>query len=115
MNKEKVKKFVKKHKKVICGTGIILGTLVCGSVIGSNITKRKIFKKEFILDDESMIHVLKDADLNIGAPVLAAAIHEKGGLKCSDMGKLGEAIKSFGAPEDQTFTHFIALGNDIDS
>ena len=112
--KEKMLSFIKQHKKpiVIAGTAVagVLGGLV-GWKLCSEV---KLGSSSVIAENEHIVGVIVDAIKTHGPNTAVFTGDDTGPIKVSDLGKLGEAIVSCGGVDDDTFTHFIAIGKPIE-
>ena len=109
---EKVKTYVKEHKKEIA---LIAGTTVVGVCLGWKMCAKAngIDKPRFIITEDSMIHLLDDAQKEINKGVQIFTGISDTPILPEDLGKLNEAM-SHCVPKGQGFTHFIALGKSIE-
>ena len=120
----KVKEFVKKHKKAIINGAILIGGIFVGYCISNKLCKNNMQTKgaasvsdDFLLYDDVIEAVLKDADKT------HPGLHRTFGLnldtkcdrpfKSADLGILGEVMIKCGVNENQTFTDFICIGENI--
>jgi hypothetical protein len=117
MKKGKVKEFFKKHEKVILGFAAGLGVAGLATIVEINVKRHrvnKILDECYLVTDETMTHVFKDAiekGLNPGA-TFAGVSNDP--IKLGELGELGKQIIAEGAPEDLSFTHFIAIGEAVE-
>ena len=114
INKEKVKKYLKEHKKEIVRAGVIAGSVTLGYIIGYKQWKNYIGDGVIVPDSPLANHLLDAQKKYKGCAAVCNVINGEG-FKPSELGKLGEAAVGLGAPHDQTFTHFIAIGKQMES
>ena len=112
MKMEKVKKFWEEHKTVIAffaGAGAVcIGACIGAAVDKSNRSK---FYKE---NGPSVLSVLDDyLSKPRGDSKVFSGAHTDG-FKPAELGELGSKILELGCSENQTFTHFIAIGESIE-
>ena len=112
MKIEKVKKFCRKHKTAIAFfTG--MGVVCVGSIIGVAVDKSN--KKRFYTKNgHNVLSVLDDYLSKARGDSKVFGGTNVGPLKPADLGEMGKAMLELGCPEDQTFTHFIAIGESIE-
>ena len=120
----KVKEFVKKHKKAIINGAILIGGIFVGYCISNKLCKNNMQLKgtssvsdDILLYDDAIKGVLKHAD------EAHPGLHRTFGLsldakyeslfKSADLGILGDEMRKCGVNENQTFTDFICIGENI--
>ena len=117
MKKETVKEFVAKHEKGIRAT-VGIGLMVLSGVVGWNLYRKVKVGNGVILLDEEIIkflsHVDKTYPTRYVGYIFGSANIEKA-LKPEDLGKLGEEMLRYGTTKNTAFTHFLAIGPDIES
>lgn len=120
----KVKEFVKKHKKTIINGAILIGGIFVGYCISNKLCKNNMQSKgaasisdDILPYDDTIEAVLKHAE------EAHPGLHRTFGLtldakcdslfKSADLGILGEEMRKCGVNENQTFTDFICIGENI--
>lgn len=112
MKMKKVKEFCRKHKTAIAfltGAGVVL----IGGCIGVAVDKSN--RRKFITENgHSILDVLDDYLSKARGDSKVFGGTNVGPLKPSDLGEMGREMLNLGCPENQTFTHFIAIGESIE-
>lgn len=120
----KVKEFVKKHKKAIVNGSILIGGIFVGYCISNKLCKNNMQTKgsasvsdDLLPYDDTIEAVLKHAE------EVHPGLHRTFGLtldakcdsllKSADLGILGDEMRKCGVNENQTFTDFICIGENI--
>lgn len=112
MKFKKIKEFCRKHKTAIAFfTGA--GAVLIGGCIGVAVDNSN--KRKFYSDNGPNILSVMDDYLSKprGDSKVFGGAHANG-LKPSELGEIGNRMLELGCPENQTFTHFIAIGEAID-
>lgn len=115
-----VKDFIKNHKKtILIGVGVVTGLAL--GIYGTNkfISNRKMVKTGVNLRacppfDDVIADTLEDAYITYpGRHTTRSFIYEGDPVRTDELGILGEMLIKDGK-KDETFTHFIAIGEAID-
>lgn len=111
--KEKWNKFVDKHHdKLVFAAGV--GLTVVGGAIGWKLCKHVKLNGNVLVMHEGMKNVLLDSQQGYDRVNLFTGIADKP-LGVDQLGELGEALKKCtNYTGNETFTHFIAIGEDIE-
>lgn len=114
MNKEKVKEYLKEHKKDVAIT-VVNGVIAAGLfVAGYNYCVRDNKLRDAVLVTHGgMKDVLLDACDNFKNANIFTGINESG-IKYDELGELGNIMSDLGDTAKETaFTHFIAIGKEV--
>lgn len=112
MKKCKIKKFWEKHKENIMFAGSI-GMIVIGSGLVGWKLSRMTLPKGTVKLEENTLKFLEDCDAAYKGKRrrLNMTISCDNPIGIDDLGKLGENfLKAEGTKPDQTYTHFLAIG-----
>lgn len=114
MNKEKVKEYLKEHKKDVAIT-VVNGVIAAGLfVAGYKYCAREHKLRDAVLvTHDGMKNVLLDACDKYKNVNIFTGINESG-IKYDELGELGNAMSDLGDTAKETaFTHFIAIGKEV--
>lgn len=111
MKMKKVKEFCRKHKTMIAyfaGAGAACVGLVIGAAV-NKANKSKFYEQ----NGPSVLNVFDDYLSKPRGDSKVFGGTNVGPLKPADLGEMGKAMLELGCPENQTFTHFIAIGEEV--
>lgn len=113
---EKVKTFMKEHRKDFVALGTTLGYGMIGYVIGWHYAKKTyVVPDGYFVRAEPIKKLLAaiDRDYPEGTILTYGACDKfNSPISISDLGKVGEFFKDAGASENDVFTHILAVGPD---
>lgn len=113
MKTEKITNFVEKHKKGLAITAMIGGGVLCG-VLGFKICDVVKIGDGYVLGNQKVIKVLTDAESKglLPGPIFTGFTDEP--IKPEELGELGEVMLKTAGAAKVAFTHFIAVGKEIE-
>lgn len=110
MNKQKIKEFAKKYETEIKLWGSVAMVIGGSGLIGYSIgcQRNKSLPNEICVNNEVVKRVF--SDIPNGTKVNLFGAIKKTGVTKDELGELGKIMEKLGVPEDDKFTHFIAIG-----
>ena len=111
--KERIREFTERHDKaIIVVTGI--GLLAAGCVVGWKMCDKVNFKvNKANGEDSTLCKFIFDVVETYPKSYTAFRVNRGSGATPAILGELGEVMVDTGVPEDYGFTHFLAIGPDM--
>jgi hypothetical protein len=108
MKKGKIKEFLEDHKEEIIAGACVIGVTVVSGLFGFWAGRNYFEENEYRVDNRAIKNVFATIPngtlVNTFGAVLTNPLHTE------ELGALGEFMAENGVPEDNTFTHFVAIG-----
>lgn len=108
MKMEKIKNYLKEHKtEILIGVGVTV-VAIGGAALGFYAGRNYFGKDEFRVNNKVITKVFRSIPNGTMVNTFGGIAADP--LKIGDLGALGEFMAKIGVPEEDAFTHFIAIG-----
>lgn len=110
VNKQKVKEFVIEHKKELAVTGL----MVLSGMVGYKMGYKGALKHEVVVTNSVVKRCLRDASDVYNNRIAAFGGWTMDGIKPEELGELGKKMLDLEVDNNVNFTHFIAIGKNVE-